>query len=509
MHKFYSIMLLKEQLTLISSKLRHLLPILPALFLCSCTSTDLVNLASGKGLGTVSKIPRPEKIISSVIDKNIAATRQYSMPKEIYEEKLTDEKLFFEQDLKNDDQSKKKIHDNKGKLITLSWPIKGKVVNKFKETVNGKSISGIHISAKKNQEVYCALQGKVTYVGPHSQFGKTIIIRSENGIKIAYAYLSKTFPKLGDQVKQKQLLGLACGTKEHPVLYFAMQKGTISVNPMQYLERINYMPKEVPFVKMHGLGNDFVIVEDKFFNYQNAKHEVKLVCDRRLGVGCDQMIVFSKTLPDEYGMVVFNQDGSKGEVCGNATRCLAWLCFQDTGKQNCSIRVLDKVIPCFVSGKDKISVNMGTPKFQAEWMPSSDIMWKLAKNYSLNAREMMCVDMGNPHLVILNQNITENFMSKVGACLSSHHSFPKGVNVNFAKIKNDAIHLKVWERGTGLTLACGSGACATFSAINKMGFVNDEVTVKFAVGDLQLSLQDSNVIMEGPVEKTIEGTFTL
>lgn len=268
---------------------------------------------------------------------------------------------------------------------------------------------------------------------------------------------------------------------------------------------------EFPFIKMHGLGNDFVMLEKLSLNgLQGLASLAKKVSNRRLSIGCDQLILYQRQTPRKYLMEVFNADGSKAEACGNATRCLAWLAWEQFQESQLSIEVAGRTISCLVDKSGKVSANMGEALFEAQWMPPSCALWQLARMYKLSPRGITCVDMGNPHLVIFCDSISEQETISIGQPLSKDPAFKSGVNVNFASFKAGLISLLVWERGSGLSLACGSGACATFATACKLGFVQGtSASVHFQLGNLEMSLSGANVIMSGPVSKVASGVCFL
>lgn len=258
---------------------------------------------------------------------------------------------------------------------------------------------------------------------------------------------------------------------------------------------------------MHGLGNDFVIVEK-----QNLPKDLDIsqlarnITRPHTGIGADQFIVYEVD-GAFVNMFVYNQDGSPASACGNASRCLMSLINKKFGLKTITLKVQNREIPCNIETNHQVSVNMGAVSFDAKWMLSEETKWLIAERYSLEFKEIICVDIGNPHLVIFC-NLSDQDMQVIGAQLQHAEFFKDGVNVNFASIKDDKISLRVWERGTGLTLACGSGACASFAASRKLGFVGEESTVAFALGDLTIKQSKSgDIIMTGPASFIAKGIF--
>lgn len=259
---------------------------------------------------------------------------------------------------------------------------------------------------------------------------------------------------------------------------------------------------QMEFAKMHGLGNDFIIMEKTpWVTSVNLNTLAIKISDRHTGLGCDQFILYEMR-NDECLMYVYNQDGSESGMCGNATRCLAKL----IGRNELNIKVLDRTLKCFSSGKD-VSVNMGQASFNAKWMPAEAALWELAALYKLEPREILCVDLGNPHLVIFKSDLTYQDKELLGRDIQCNPLFPGGINVSFVNIKENSLDVIVWERGAGFTLACGSGACASFAAAQKLGFVNKEAIVRFKLGELKMDNSQGEIIMTGPATLVAKGIW--
>ncbi len=264
---------------------------------------------------------------------------------------------------------------------------------------------------------------------------------------------------------------------------------------------------------MHGLGNDFVIINQhdlpKNYNLQQLSLNI---ANRRTGIGCDQFIVYDRK-QDYYKMIIYNQDGSNAKLCGNAARCLTKLMYLDYDIKEITLRVYSngvrihkKELFCKVLGENEITVNTGVVSFEEDWMPVPEEILLIIERYMIDIKEVICVDIGNPHFVIFGDLSTQD-KAIVGKKLQEKELFTKGVNVNFASIKNNKIYLSVWERGTGLTLACGSGACATFAAAVKLGFISSPCEVVFQLGSLQMSKQDDNIMLTGSATLVSRGEF--
>lgn len=259
------------------------------------------------------------------------------------------------------------------------------------------------------------------------------------------------------------------------------------------------------FAKMHGLGNDFVILSKSSSNHHDidSTRMIRDIASYRSGIGCDQLIVYEelkngKLHNNDFLVRIYNKDGGVAKACGNAMRCLAKLIYLMTNETKLQFHVLDRVIKCEVQDIENIKVNMGKASFNEAWMPDIAAVWDIAKMYGIDPKEILCVDVGNPHLVIFSA-ISTSDQQIIGERLQTIGLFNDGINVNFASIIGDSeISLQVWERGTGFTMSCGSGACATFAAARALGFIkNDETKIRFEMGSLHMSICEDEILMRG------------
>ena len=270
------------------------------------------------------------------------------------------------------------------------------------------------------------------------------------------------------------------------------------------------MTQKISFAKMHGLGNDFIIIDQ---NNLSANCNLELLAiqmaDRRRGIGCDQFIIYNKSAilsSNIYEMIIYNQDGSFAKICGNAARCLTSLIYKKTGVKNISIIASEREIACSYLDSGLIRVNMGKVDFDKNWMPSNEQLWEIAQRYGVEPKEMICADIGNPHLVIFSEFSLKD-KAIIGAKMQEHELFPGGINVNFAKVIDDKIELIVWERGAGFTLSCGSGACASFASAVKLGFIESTAQVLFELGILDMAMNGQDIVMIGPYTLVASGEF--
>lgn len=257
------------------------------------------------------------------------------------------------------------------------------------------------------------------------------------------------------------------------------------------------------FIKMHGLGNDFAIFDAREHAVAMPAERVRLLADRRLGIGCDQLIVLEPSARADLFMRIFNPDGSEAGACGNATRCVAWLLGGErtieTGGGLLKACVLD-------SG---VTVDMGAPRFDWADVPLAYAMdtRDLPVGWDTLARPV-AVSMGNPHLVFFVEDADAVELHRLGPLIEHDPLFPERINVNVAQlVDRGTIRLRVWERGAGLTSACGSGACATFAAARMRGLVDDRARVLLPGGALEIACTGGGTIaMTGAVAVAFRGT---
>ncbi len=274
------------------------------------------------------------------------------------------------------------------------------------------------------------------------------------------------------------------------------------------------------FTKMHGLGNDFVLLDLISQNITIRDEQIKLLADRRLGVGFDQLLTVEP--PDspeaDFKYRIFNADGSEAEQCGNGARCLLRF-VRDRGlttKTKIKLETNTGVIECELEKDGNISVDMGRPVLQPKCIPfiadQAQILYKLNVSLPLCGSEesvnIASLNIGNPHAVIVVEDVDESPVAQLGAAIEKHRRFPDRVNVGFMQIiARDHIRLRVFERGVGETLACGTGACAAVVAGRLQGLLDETVEVSLPGGNLRITWQgdDSPVKMTGPACRVYEG----
>lgn len=265
-----------------------------------------------------------------------------------------------------------------------------------------------------------------------------------------------------------------------------------------------------PFVKMNGLGNDFVVVEARDRPFRPTAEEVRAICDRERGPGCDQLIALEPTDRGDVFMRVWNADGGEVETCGNALRCVGWLLMQASAREAVSIDTAGGLTAAVAAGERRVAVDMGPPRLAwdeiplAEAMDTRGIELQLGPIDAPRLHTPGAVSMGNPHVVFFVDGEPDDDLVRGSGSLVEHHPlFPEEVNVGFAWVKApDRIRLRVWERGAGLTRACGTGACAALVAANRRGKAGRRAVLELDGGELEIEWRerDGHVIMTGAVE---------
>lgn len=269
---------------------------------------------------------------------------------------------------------------------------------------------------------------------------------------------------------------------------------------------------KIPFTKMHGLGNDFIVIDCRKRTVKGLSGLVKKLARRRFGVGFDQALMLRGSRKADFRMDIYNSDGSRVEMCGNGIRCMARYIWERglSKKNRLSIETLGGIIrPERVKGL--IRVDMGVPVLEGKLMPAAvnDII--VDRPLSVNNRVFLitCISMGNPHCVIFVDDVEAFPVKSYGLLIENHRFFPKKTNVEFVQVVNRRrIKMRVWERGSGETPACGTGASAAAVASHIKGLVTRNVTVKVLGGELKIEwAKDDHVYMTGPAEEVFEGCF--
>lgn len=264
-----------------------------------------------------------------------------------------------------------------------------------------------------------------------------------------------------------------------------------------------------PFVKMNGCGNDFVVVDALARPFTPGADQVRALSDRQTGQGFDQLIAIEPSSKGDAFMRVWNADGGAVETCGNALRCVGWMLMEADGSDSVTIDTLGGPTVARRAGPDRIRVDMGPPRLDwteiplAEEMDTRGIELQIGPIDDPVLHTPGAVSMGNPHVVFFTDRLDDAFVTGSGSLIEHHPLFPEGVNVGFAHVlAPDRIRLRVWERGAGLTKACGTGACAALVAASRRGLTGRLATVVVDGGELDIHWDEAtgHVLMTGPVE---------
>ena len=264
-----------------------------------------------------------------------------------------------------------------------------------------------------------------------------------------------------------------------------------------------------PFVKMNGCGNDFVVVDALARPFMPDADQVRALSDRQTGQGFDQLIAIEPSEAGDAFMRVWNADGGAVQTCGNALRCVGWMLMEASGADSVTIDTLGGPTIARRAGPDRITVDMGPPRLDwteiplAEEMDTRGIELQIGPIDAPVLHTPGAVSMGNPHVVFFTDRLDDAFVTGSGSLIEHHPLFPEGVNVGFAHVLSpDRIRLRVWERGAGLTKACGTGACAALVACARRGLTGRRATVVVDGGELDIHWDEAtgHVLMTGPVE---------
>lgn len=272
------------------------------------------------------------------------------------------------------------------------------------------------------------------------------------------------------------------------------------------------------FTKMHGIGNDYVYVNCFEEKIENPSEMAIKVSDRHFGIGSDGLILIKPSQVADFEMEMYNADGSRGEMCGNGIRCVAKYVYDKglTDKTSISVETLAGIKYLELTVEDGkvilVKVNMGAPELAPEKIPVlADTKEVIHQPLLVDDKEypVTCVSMGNPHCVtFLEEDVRELDLSKIGPSFENHKNFPKRINTEFVNvIDRKTLRMRVWERGSGETLACGTGACATAVAAIVNGLTEEEVTVQLLGGDLRIrwDREENLVYMTGSATIVFDG----
>lgn len=267
------------------------------------------------------------------------------------------------------------------------------------------------------------------------------------------------------------------------------------------------------FRKMHGLGNDFVILDLRDGRPLPNLEQRRKLANRKRGIGCDQLIIMmpAQNPSADLMMKIYNPDGSEAGACGNATRCVARLLFAESGKDHGVIETIAGLLPVSQVEDNQFSVDLGFPRLEWQQIPLAAAMDSLSLDGDWENLPKPCaVNMGNPHAVFFVPDVMAVDVAAVGSRLEHHPLFPERANIEFAQILSPThIRMRVWERGAGITEACGSGACATLVAAARRNLTERKAIITMDGGDLTIEWNDVNhVIMTGTTAMSFTGELS-
>ena len=265
--------------------------------------------------------------------------------------------------------------------------------------------------------------------------------------------------------------------------------------------------------KMDGLGNDFIIIDQRNTAINLSKDQMIKICDRNY-IGCDQLILIKKNTKNDAGLEFYNSDGSASGACGNGTRCVADLLAKENHKKEITLWTSGGILKSKILEDNLVETEIGVPKTNWDEIPLNENLNTRNLNIKIldkNNKEYIggtAVNVGNPHIIFFVNNIEDYDLKKIGPEIENHKFFPEKCNVTLARVMNkNLIKVKVWERGAGLTKACGTAACATAVAGNINGLIGKKVDIEFALGKLSIFIDKNNSVhLKGPVSdiKNIE-----
>ena len=269
------------------------------------------------------------------------------------------------------------------------------------------------------------------------------------------------------------------------------------------------------FWKMHGLGNDYIIIDTRTLHITSAEAAglARKLCERRFSIGADGLLLADNSAVADVKMRIFNADGSEAEMCGNGIRCFAKYCYENNiaRKKELTIETLAGIRRTWLTVKGStvtsVRVDMGAPTLERSKIPMIGTGTCVNEDLQVNGEhyKATCLSVGNPHCVIFIDSVDVFPVEQVGPKIENHKFFPKRTNVEFAQILNrNELKVRVWERGCGETLACGTGACAAVVAGNLLRKTGNKVKVHLLGGDLEVEYAE-RLFLSGPAEKVFEG----
>ncbi len=272
----------------------------------------------------------------------------------------------------------------------------------------------------------------------------------------------------------------------------------------------------IPFRKMNGLGNDFVVLDARQKSIGIAPEDARRISDRAKGPGCDQVIVLEPSKTADLFMRIFNADGSEVEACGNAARCIALLVAEESGRSDVTVETRAGLLKAQVESSDSVVIDMGQPRFAWEDIPLAEpfadttcIELQMGPIDAPVLHSPSVLNVGNPHAIFWVDDVEAYDLGRFGPLLENHPVFPERANISLAHVTaRDALTLRTWERGAGLTQACGTAACAAAVAAARKRLTDRQVTVTLPGGNLFIDWNaNGHILMRGPAELEFEGTM--
>ncbi|MGD0532296.1 MAG: diaminopimelate epimerase [Methyloceanibacter sp.] len=277
------------------------------------------------------------------------------------------------------------------------------------------------------------------------------------------------------------------------------------------------MRSPISFRKMNGLGNDFVVLDARARAIPLGPGEVRAIADRTGGIGCDQVIALEPSADADAFMRIWNADGGEVGACGNAARCVAALLAAERGTPRVSIETESAILGALVNADGTVTIDMGAPRFNWDEIPLAEPFHD-TKRIELQVGPIddpvlhspSVVNVGNPHCIFFVEDLEAHDLARFGPMLEYHPLFPERANISLAQVTGpDSLRLRTWERGAGLTRACGTAACAAAVAATRRGLTDRKVRVTLPGGDLVIDWReaDDHILMTGPYGRDYEGTL--
>ena len=267
----------------------------------------------------------------------------------------------------------------------------------------------------------------------------------------------------------------------------------------------------INYTKMHGLKNDFIIIDARAKKIFLNKKNIRKISNRKKGLGCDQLVIIEKPKKKKTSAFIkfYNSDGSITKACGNATRCVAFLLMKEFKRKKIALETESTLVNAFLTKNNQVSVDIGKAYFKWKQIPLKRKVNINKVNFNIDSYiNPTLINVGNPHIIFFMQNLKKINLKKVGPKIEKNPLFPERINVNFAKIlKNNKIELRVWERGAGITKACGTGASATVVAAIKNKLINKRICyIHMDGGKLKIEYKkNGHIVMTGPIKTVKKG----